>query len=130
MGRITFCDKQDEHIRHHYLDCKVAGSLVVTLSGNRLEFQHQTKEPRRLRILHRALRYVGLMRSSSAYDICISSQCADTGLSIRLDIQAGQSCSLHISEQAKVGRNLQDGCIPPEDFPFGQDDLRRIREKL
>lgn len=130
MGRITFCDKQDKHILHLHLEGKVAGNVQVVLQDNRLECRHQTTVLKVQHILHRALRYVGLMKGSSAYDICISSQCADTDLSIRLDIQAGQSCNLHLSARTKVGRNLQDGCIPPEDFPFGQDDLRRIREKL
>ena len=130
MERTIISNVSEGHTCHLHLDCKVAGSVQVVLKGNRLECRHQSTETKVLHILHRVLQYVRLKKVYPIIDISISNQCADADLSIRLDSQVAQSCNLHLSARTKAEHSLQDDCKSHQFYPFDQDHLRRIWEKL
>ena len=130
MERTIISDKSGGHTRHLHLNCKVTGNVQVVLKGNRLECRHQSTETKRLHILHRVLQYVRLKKVYPIIDISISNQCADADLSIRLDSQVAQSCNLHLSVRTKAEHKLQDDCKSRIFYPFDQEHLRRIWEKL
>ena len=130
MARTIISNKSGGHTCHLHLDCKVAGNVQVVLKGNRLECRHQSTETKVLHILHRVLQYVRLKKVYPIIDISISNQCADADLSIRLDSQVAQSCNLHLTARTKAEHSLQDDCKSHQFYPFDQDHLRRIWEKL
>ena len=130
MARTIISNKSGGHTHHLHLDCKVAGNVQVVLKDNRLECRHQPTETKRLHILHRVLQYIRLKKVYPIIDISISNQCADADLSIRLDSQVAQSCNLHLSVRTKAEHRLQDDCKSRLFYPFDQDHLRRIQDKL
>lgn len=104
--------------------------VLVTISDNRPESEHQSVLQVIRHSLRRVLRCVGLSAHSSDCDISISCPYADTGLPSRRDNPAVQERNLHKPVQTKGVNSSQSTCISFEDPLYNEDYQRRVQERL